>query len=175
MELTITYSLSFATAKAKLFGTVPNQIQTNKEKKKTLIVQSTQKKGRGRKRIQGFQFRSYMIRVAITRLMHQGWNHQTACPTNSLTAQPWKTGNIQMRLLHDFFISNLGFWSVLKLLIYIRKISSGVAQRLLKSKLNSKRKKNTYMGGNAKSKTQKIFICYNIYQTCEISLTQRKS
>ena len=32
------------------------------------------------------------------------------------------------KLLHDFFfISNLGFWSVLKLLIYIRKISSGVA------------------------------------------------
>ena len=133
MELTITYSLSFATAKAKLFGTVPNQIQTNKEKKKTLIVQSTQKKGRGRKR-------SYMIRVAITRLMHQGWNHQTACPTNSLTAQPWKTGNIQMRLLHDFFISNLGFWSILKLLSYIRKISSGVPQRLLKSKLHSKEK-----------------------------------
>ena len=40
-----------------------------------------------------------------------------------------------------FFISNLGFWSVLKLLIYIRKISSGVAYRLLKSKLHSKRKK----------------------------------
>ena len=41
MELTIIYSLSFATAKAKRFGTVPNQIQTKKEKKKTLIVQST--------------------------------------------------------------------------------------------------------------------------------------
>ena len=40
MELTIIYSLSFATAKAKRFGTVPNQIQTKKEKK-TLIVQST--------------------------------------------------------------------------------------------------------------------------------------
>ena len=26
-----------------------------------------------------------------------------------------------------FFLSNLGFWSVLQLLIYIRKISSGVA------------------------------------------------
>ena len=53
-----------------------------------------------------------------------------------------------------FFISNLGFWSVLKLLIYDRKISNRVAWRLLKSKLHLKREKYTYMGGNAKAKSK---------------------
>ena len=36
----------------------------------------------------------------------------------------WLTNSISTRF---FFISNVGFWSVLKLLIYIRKTSSGVA------------------------------------------------
>ena len=53
-----------------------------------------------------------------------------------------------------FFISSLGFWSALKLLIYDRKISNGVAWRLLKSKLHLKREKYTYMGGNAKAKSK---------------------